>query len=222
MNKLHSFIIKLDFKMMFMKLIFSMFISTIMLFLSIFELTNDKLTLFIFFTILNYISVDAVLNIFSASVTSFYDKIIGGLYEIEIGYLSNYDMDEAKKEILKFKFIRVKQYFIKSLLSMQFLRTSKYDKEIEVATLKTIAIQTVELYVNDMKNAGLSEDFINIFNKVHDNNTKDFMNAIIESIRNDKITWKRREVLYESLINLMKKTVDDFILAMNDYNKKNN
>ena len=195
------------------KLIFSMLVSMLMVVLTMMDFTNGRVSLFIFFTILNYISVDTVLNIFSTSVTGFYDKLINDLYNIEKEHVHTMGMTFEKKEILQHKFIRVKQHFVKGVLSLQFLRTNDYDKSLEVSSLKKIAAQTVDLYLRDMRDSNVTESFITSFNDIHDPYTEIFMNNIIESIMNDELTWERRKVLYDELLNLMKQSVSDFVDA---------
>ena len=195
------------------KLMFSMFVSGLMLLLSVISI-NNRLLLFIAFTILNYISVEAVLYIFTMSITSFYDKVINDLYEIQNNYIHRVELSEEKKQILKYKFIHVREHFLKSILTLQFLRTDKYNPELEIESVKAIAEQTVKLYTLDMTSAGVTDEFLDCFNKIHEPATIKFLNNLNESITHESLIFERRNIFRSELVKLMTLSVKHFLQAI--------
>jgi len=216
---LKSMLMNYKFISILVKLIFSGLISILMMLLSIITAEHPFL-LFISFTVLNYISVEAVLRIFTTSVSSFYDTVIGELYLIQKDYINKSGLSEEKKRVLKYKFIHVREHFLKSVLSMQYLRNNNFDPEIEIENFKAIAIKTVELYEKDMRTAGVSEEFIQTFENIHEPATTVFINKVNSSIKNEKMTIIRRQIFNNELVNLMKNSVDHFVKAIKKEDKE--
>jgi len=195
-----------------MKLGFSAIMSTLM-YLTITILEGNPILIVFVFTFLNYISLEMVLMLFSRSVTSFFDKVINELYEIQRAYISDSRLTHDKKEVLTHKFIHVQGHFLKTILSIQYLRNNRYNPELEIDNVLAIATTTVDLYVEDMLKTGVSQELIDCFQEIHRPATEEFIEKLNDSIRNEKVTIVRRAVFLEELVKLMKESVEHFIKA---------
>lgn len=200
------------------KLIFSMFLSLTMLALIV--ITNNKWVLFSFFTMVNYVSVEVILHVFTRNTNNYYDKVIEDLYQIQSNYIHRVELSDEKKQILKYKFLHVREHFVKSILTLQFLKTDSYNPELEIESVKAIAEKTVLLYLNDMNKAGVSDEFIECFNKIHEPATTKFLNSLIKSITHESLILERRSIFRIELVKLMTLSVKHFLQTIVEENNK--
>lgn len=191
------------------KIIFSMIISAFMITTN--NLIKNDFQLFIVFTVIVYLSTEAVLRIFNTSVSSFYDALTRDLFKIQQQYSESDLLETSKKDVLAIKFRHVRDTFIKQVLTQQFLRTNSYNPDNEEKDFNLIAKNTIDLYTEEMRRNGVSQNFIDQFHLTHREPTQEFVTKITYSMHHERQLWERRRVFRYALVGLMKSSVNDFL-----------
>jgi len=195
-----------------LKMLVSMIISAIITGISILE--SNPIKFFAFLTFINYVSIATILNIFSFGVSPLFDKISNGLLQIQDEYLfSHEDLSDEKKEILNYKFIQVREKYLKGNLSLRYLRTNFYNPEAEFTRFMEYIDTTVKAYKEDWCKADLRKECQDTFHKIHQPATEKFAQNMKICIFEEKSIAKRRKIFHNELLLLMKSSVDDFAVA---------